>query len=205
MFERFTDRARRIVVLSQEEARRMHHDYIGTEHLLLALLWEGESLAFQALESLGVTLERGRKTVEEMIGLGAREKSVGHIPFTPRAKKVLELSLREAAAPGNNGIHPEHILLGIIREGSGFACQSLVKMGVDPQTLKSRQIELINSVQLPKQEAEVTEIPVRFFNDLATYPSTVQTYNVLRRAVEMARQQSSPLEVRHIEMALRNA
>jgi ATP-dependent Clp protease ATP-binding subunit ClpA len=203
MFEKFTDRARRIVVLSQEEARRMHHGYIGTEHLLLALLHEGVSPAYQALESFGVTLEKGRETVEEMIGMGSN--SVGFIPFTNRAKKVLELSLREALILESVGIHPVHILLGIIREGEGFACQCLVKMGVDPQRLKARVLELITDVQLLPRSEEETENRYRTFDDLSTYPATEHAYRVLRYALEIARQQSSPLEVRHIEMALRNA
>ena len=116
MFERFTDRARRVVVLAQEEARMLNHNYIGTEHILLGLIHEGEGVAAKALESLGISLEAVREQVEEIIGQGQQAPS-GHIPFTPRAKKVLELSLREALQLGHNYIGTEHILLGLIREG----------------------------------------------------------------------------------------
>ena len=117
MFERFTDRARRVVVLAQEEARMLNHNYIGTEHILLGLIHEGEGVAAKALESLGISLEAVRQQVEEMIGQGQQAPS-GHIPFTPRAKKVLELSLREALQLGHNYIGTEHILLGLIRDCS---------------------------------------------------------------------------------------
>ena len=128
MFERFTDRARRVVVLAQEEARLLNHNYIGTEHILLGLIHEGEGVAAKALESLGISLEAVRSQVEEIIGQGSSSPS-GHIPFTPRAKKVLELSLREALQLGHNYIGTEHILLGLIREGEGVAAQVLVKLG----------------------------------------------------------------------------
>ena len=116
MFERFTDRARRVVVLAQEEARLLNHNYIGTEHILLGLIHEGEGVAARGLESLGINLEAVRSQVVEIIGQGSQAPS-GHIPFTPRAKKVLELSLREALQLGHNYIGTEHILLGLIREG----------------------------------------------------------------------------------------
>ncbi len=132
MFERFTDRARRVVVLAQEEARMLNHNYIGTEHILLGLIHEGEGVAAKALESLGISLEAVRSQVEEIIGQGQQAPS-GHIPFTPRAKKVLELSLREALQLGHNYIGTEHILLGLIREGEGVAAQVLVKLGRRPQ------------------------------------------------------------------------
>jgi ATP-dependent Clp protease ATP-binding subunit ClpC len=125
MFERFTDRARQVVVLAQEEARMLNHGYIGTEHILLGLIREGEGVAARALESLGISLEAVRQQVEKIIGRGQQAPS-GHIPFTPRAKKVLELSLREAKALGHNYIGTEHILLGLIREGGGVAAQVLV-------------------------------------------------------------------------------
>lgn len=205
MYERFTDRTRRVVVLSQEEARLLSHDYIGTEHLLLALLHEGVSPAFQALESLGVTLERGRKTVEALIGRGADKQYVGHSRFTPRAKKTMELSLHEAIAFSNDGIHPEHILLGIIREGSGVAYQSLVKMGVDPQRLKARLMVLITDAQLPPETDEEYAQQVRFFNDLTSYPATKEAYEVLRDALKLARGQSRPLDASHLEEAMKEA
>ena len=132
MFERFTDRARRVVVLAQEEARMLSHNYIGTEHILLGLIHEGDGIAAKALESLGVSLEAVRAQVEEIIGQGQQAPS-GHIPFTPRAKKVLELSLREALQLGHNYIGTEHILLGLIREGEGVAAQVLAQARRRPQ------------------------------------------------------------------------
>jgi ATP-dependent Clp protease ATP-binding subunit ClpC len=130
MFERMTDRARRVIVLAQEEARKLLHNYIGTEHILLGLIHEGEGVAAVALADLKVNLEDIRKEVEGIIGLGQQAPS-GHIPFTPRAKKILELALREALQLGHNYIGTEHILLGIIREGEGVAAQVLVKSGLD--------------------------------------------------------------------------
>jgi ATP-dependent Clp protease ATP-binding subunit ClpA len=131
MFERFTDRARNTVVLAQEEARRLNHGYIGTEHLLLGLLVEGDGLAARALRRLGIGLEAVRADVETIIGRGGGEPQSGHIPFTPRAKKVLELSLREALQLGHNYIGTEHILLGLVREGEGVAAQVLVGRGAE--------------------------------------------------------------------------
>ena len=128
MFERFTDRARRVVVLAQEEARMLNHNYIGTEHILLGLIHEGEGVAAKALESLGISLEAVRSQVEEIIGQGQQAPS-GHIPFTPRAKKVLELSLREALQLGHNYIGTEHLLLGLVRERDGVAAQVLAERG----------------------------------------------------------------------------
>jgi hypothetical protein len=128
MFERFTDRARRVVVLAQEESRLLNHNYIGTEHILLGLVHEGEGVAALALTGLGISLEDVRARVEEIIGPG-KAAPTGHIPFTPRAKKVLELSLREALALGHNYIGTEHILLGLVREGQGVAAQVLVELG----------------------------------------------------------------------------
>jgi ATP-dependent Clp protease ATP-binding subunit ClpC len=142
MFEQFTDRARRVVVLAQEEARLLNHDYIGTEHLLLGLIHEGEGVAALALESLGMRLEAVRSQVEEVIGQG-QSAPVGHIPFTPRAKKVLELSSREALQLGHNYIGTEHILLGLIREGEGVAAQVLVKLGADLPRVRQQVIQLL--------------------------------------------------------------
>ncbi|MEO6989435.1 MAG: ATP-dependent Clp protease ATP-binding subunit, partial [Aquihabitans sp.] len=143
MFERFTDRARRVVVLAQEEARLLNHNYIGTEHILLGLIHEGEGVAAKALESLGISLEGVRSQVEEIIGQGGSSPS-GHIPFTPRAKKVLELSLREALQLGHNYIGTEHILLGLIREGEGVAAQVLVKLGADLSRVRQQVIQLLS-------------------------------------------------------------
>ena len=146
MFERFTDRARRVVVLAQEEARMLNHNYIGTEHILLGLIHEGEGVAAKALESLGISLEAVRSQVEEIIGQGQQAPS-GHIPFTPRAKKVLELSLREALQLGHNYIGTEHILLGLIREGEGVAAQVLVKLGADLGRVRQQVIQLLSGYQ----------------------------------------------------------
>jgi ATP-dependent Clp protease ATP-binding subunit ClpC len=149
MFERFTDRARRVVVLAQEEARLLNHNYIGTEHILLGLIHEGEGVAAKALESLGISLEAVRSQVEEIIGQGGQSPS-GHIPFTPRAKKVLELSLREALQLGHNYIGTEHILLGLIREGEGVAAQVLVKLGADLSRVRQQVIQLLSGYSGPQ-------------------------------------------------------
>ena len=142
MFERFTDRARRVIVLAQEEARTLQHNYIGTEHLLLGLIREGEGVAAKALASKGVELDATRKQVEEMIGKGNAAPN-GHIPFTPHAKQVLEFSLREALQLGHSYIGTEHILLGLIREGEGVGTQVLIKMDVDLGELRSATIDMI--------------------------------------------------------------
>src|SRR6201987_4503328 len=152
MFERFTDRAGRVVVLAQEEARMLNHNYIGTEHILLGLIHEGEGVAAKALESLGISLEAVRQQVEEIIGQGQQAPS-GHIPFTPRAKKVLELSLREALQRGHNYIGTEHILLGLIREGEGVAAQVLVKLGAELTRVRQQVIQLLSGYQ-GKETAE---------------------------------------------------
>jgi hypothetical protein len=142
MFERFTDRARRVVVLAQEEARLLNHDHIGTEHILLGLIHEGEGIAYLALTELGISLDAVRAQVEAEIGQGS-EAPGGHIPFTPRAKKVLELSLREALQLGHNYIGTEHILLGLIREGEGVAAQVLVGLGADLDRVRQQVVQLL--------------------------------------------------------------
>jgi ATP-dependent Clp protease ATP-binding subunit ClpC len=156
MFERFTDRARRVVVLAQEEARMLNHNYIGTEHILLGLIHEGEGVAAKALESLGISLDAVRQQVEEIIGQGQQAPS-GHIPFTPRAKKVLELSLREALQLGHNYIGTEHILLGLIREGEGVAAQVLVKLGADLNKVRQQVIQLLNGYQSKEPTGTASE------------------------------------------------
>ena len=169
MFERFTDRARRVVVLAQEEARMLNHNYIGTEHILLGLIHEGEGVAAKALESLGISLEAVRQQVEEIIGQG-QQAPPGHIPFTPRAKKVLELSLRESLQLGHNYIGTEHILLGLIREGEGVAAQVLVKLGADLDRVRQQVIQLLHgrrgdelegSAAAPRERGLPAEIAVR--------------------------------------------
>jgi ATP-dependent Clp protease ATP-binding subunit ClpC len=156
MFERFTDRARRVVVLAQEEARMLNHNYIGTEHILLGLIHEGEGVAAKALESLGISLEAVRSQVEEIIGQG-QAAPTGHIPFTPRAKKVLELSLREALQLGHNYIGTEHILLGLIREGEGVAAQVLQKLGADLNRVRQTVIQLLSGYTGKGEQAGGTE------------------------------------------------
>ena len=143
MFERFTDRARRVVVLAQEEAKMLNHNYIGTEHILLGLIHEGEGVAAKALESLDISLDAVRQQVQDIIGQG-QQSPTGHIPFTPRAKKVLELSLREALQLGHSYIGTEHILLGLIREGEGVAAQVLVKLGADLGRVRQQVIQLLS-------------------------------------------------------------
>ena len=146
MFERFTDRARRVVVLAQDEARSLNHNYIGTEHLLLGLITEGEGVAAKALESLDINKDAVRAAVIDIIGEG--EKPVeGHIPFTPRAKRVFELSLREALQLGHNYIGTEHLLLGLLKEGEGVASQVLIKLGADLGKVRQTVIELLSGYQ----------------------------------------------------------
>src|ERR1700745_4368780 len=146
MFERFTDRARRVIVLAQEEARMLCHGYIGTEHILLGLIHEGEGVAAKALVSRGISLDAVRQQVEEIIGQGQQAPS-GHIPFTPRAKRVLGLARREALQLGHNYIGTEHILLGLIREGDGVAAQVLVKLGADLNRVRQQVIQLLHGYQ----------------------------------------------------------
>jgi len=146
VFEKFTDKARRVVVLAQEEAKLLNHNYIGTEHILLGLIHEGEGVAAKALEALGINLEQVREQVQDIIGQGAQAPS-GHIPFTPRAKKVLELSLREALQLGHSYIGTEHLLLGLIREGEGVAAQVLTKLGADTNKVRQQVIQLLSGYQ----------------------------------------------------------
>jgi ATP-dependent Clp protease ATP-binding subunit ClpC len=154
MFERFTDRARRVVVLAQEEAKGLNHNYIGTEHILLGLIKEGDGIAAKALAELSISIDNVREQVQDMIGQG-QQAPTGHIPFTPRAKKVLELSLREALQLGHNYIGTEHILLGLIREGEGVAAQVLVKLGADLTRVRQTVIQLLSGYQAGKESATV--------------------------------------------------
>jgi len=148
MFERFTDRARRVIVLAQQEARLLSHNYIGTEHLLLGLLADGGGTAAQALESLGVTLDAAREQVREMVGEGQRQQQ-GHIPFTPRAKRVLELSLREALNLGDDHIGTEHLLLGLLAEADGVGAQVVARLGASRRAVRDKVIELTGAVPDP--------------------------------------------------------
>jgi len=154
VFERFSDRARRVVVLAQEEARMLSHNYIGTEHILLGLIHESEGIAARALASLNISLEAVRREVEQIIGQG-QAAPTGHIPFTPRAKKVLELSLREALQLGHNYIGTEHMLLGLIREGEGVAAQVLQKLGADLNRVRQTVTQLLSGYPVGASE----EIP----------------------------------------------
>jgi ATP-dependent Clp protease ATP-binding subunit ClpC len=147
MFERFTGRARRVVVLAQEEARMLNHDYVGTEHILLALIREGGGVAAQALLSLGITEEAARQKVEEVVGRGQPGPQKGHLPFTPPAKKTLQLSLREAIALGHAYIGTEHILLGLVRAEEGVAMQVLNGLAVDPAMVRQKVIQLVSARQ----------------------------------------------------------
>jgi ATP-dependent Clp protease ATP-binding subunit ClpC len=160
LFQRFSDRARRVVVLAQEEARMLNHNYIGTEHLLLGLIQEGEGVAAKALESMNISLEAVRNQVEEIIGRGSSAPT-GHIPFTPRAKKVLELSLREALQLGHNYIGTEHILLGLIREGEGVAAQVLTKLGADLDRVRNQVVQLLTGAAGTKEVAQAGEAPAQ--------------------------------------------
>jgi ATP-dependent Clp protease ATP-binding subunit ClpC len=147
MFERFTDRARRVVVFAQEEARGLNHNWIGTEHLLLAVIREGHGVGAKALESMQISLDAARQQVESIIGRGQEPVGDRHIAFTPRAKKVLELSLREALQLGHDYIGTEHILLGLIREGDGVAAQVLVNLGSDLNRARQQVIQLLHGYQ----------------------------------------------------------
>jgi ATP-dependent Clp protease ATP-binding subunit ClpA len=169
MFERFTDRSRRVVVLAQEEARLLGHNYIGTEHLLLGLIAEDESVAARTLRALGITLDSAREQARQVVG-PSHEEPTGHIPFTPRAKKVLELSLREALSLKSGYIGTEHLLLGLVTEGKGVGAQILVKLGTTLQDVRDKAIELAGTEPDPdpaeppptlfasRQRAELTEI-----------------------------------------------
>jgi ATP-dependent Clp protease ATP-binding subunit ClpA len=154
VFERFTDRGRRVVVLAQENARMCNHNYIGTEHILLGLLHEGEGVACRALEGLGISLEAVREQVQEIIGQGQQAIS-GHIPLTLRAKTVLELSLREALQLGHNYIGTEHILLGLLREGEGVAAQVLTRLGVELPKARAQVIQLLTGYR-KEEDTRVT-------------------------------------------------
>jgi ATP-dependent Clp protease ATP-binding subunit ClpC len=151
VFERFTDRARRVVVRAQDEARTLNHDFISTEHILLGLVDEGQGLAAKALESLGISLQAVRERVEDAVPPGQNPpRPGGHIPFTPRAKKVLELSLSEAKVLGHHYIGTEHILLGLLREGEGVAAQVLVALGADLDGTRERVVQMLAEYQARK-------------------------------------------------------
>ena len=156
MFERFTDRSRKVVVFAQEEARLLNHNYIGTEHVLLGLVREGEGIGANALGAMGIALTDVRSEVEAIIGRG-QAPSTGHIPFTPRAKKVLELSLREALQLGHNYIGTEHILLGLIREGEGVAAQVLEKLGANLDRVRQIVLQLLSGYTVGEEVPQLEE------------------------------------------------
>jgi ATP-dependent Clp protease ATP-binding subunit ClpC len=155
MFERFTERARKVVVLAQEEARHFNHNYIGTEHLLLGLLREDEGVAARALSSLNVTLDEVREQVESIVGYG-EEGTGGQAPFTPRSKKVLELALREALQLGHNYIGTEHILLGLVRESEGVAARVLSNLGVDPDKVRREVVRMLGGGRSQRGRGEAS-------------------------------------------------
>ena len=155
MFERFTDRARHVIVLAQEEARLLSHNYVGTEHLLLGLLREGKSNATKALVSLGVSHEAARAQVEAMVGPSKFAPS-GHIPFSPRSKKVLELVIREAVRLGHSYIGPEHLLLSLLHEGEGVAIRVLVALDVDLSALRQETLNLMGAGATPPAKKRLT-------------------------------------------------
>jgi len=161
MFEKFTDKARRVVVLAQEEAKSLNHNYIGTEHILLGLIHEGEGVAAKALEALGISQEAVRDQVKEIIGQG-QQPPTGHIPFTPRAKKVLELSLREALQLGHSYIGTEHLLLGLIKEGEGVAAQVLTKLGADTNKVRAQVQQMLQGFEGKESATVGGEAILRF-------------------------------------------
>jgi ATP-dependent Clp protease ATP-binding subunit ClpC len=178
VFERFTDRARKSVVLAQEEARMLRHSWIGTEHLLLGLLHEGGGVGARALEQMGLSLEEVRREVTAVVGPGPGvEGPVAHIPFTPRAKKVMELSLREAIGMGHNYIGTEHLLLALMREGEGIAAQVLQKRGLDLGRVRATVVELLSGYR-----------PIAVGGETDVEPST--EYEASERAAESARAQA---------------
>jgi ATP-dependent Clp protease ATP-binding subunit ClpA len=192
MFERFTDRARRVVVLAQEEARLLNHNYIGTEHLLLGLAHEGQGVAATALESLGISLEAVRAQVKEIIGQG-QSTPTGQVPFTPRAKKVLELSLRESQQLGHNYIGTEHILLGLVREGEGVAAQVLVRLGGDLSRVRQQVVQLLGgSAGGPEAAAGMRPVPM---------PPPQELREAGERLAEVRRQKEAAIEAQDFDRA----
>jgi ATP-dependent Clp protease ATP-binding subunit ClpC len=180
MFERFTDRARRVVVLAQEEARMLSHGYIGTEHLLLGLIHEGGGASGAALESLSITLDDARAQVVSIVPRG-QEPLSGHIPFTPRAKKILELSLREALDLGHSSIGPEHILLGVVREGQGVANQVLATLGANGHLVRAEVMRFIQEGETEAETEAEEERVVRLPPDVRLVGSPAQLARVMRR------------------------
>ena len=210
MFQRFTDRARQVVVLAQVEARRLDHNWIGTEHILLGLIDEGGGVAAKALESLGISLDAARQQVEEIIGRGQQAPS-GHIPFTPRAKKVLELSLRESQQLGHDYIGTEHVLLGLLREGDGVAAQVLVRLGADLDRVRQQVIRLLHGY--PAEEPgpgvevrpEMTEQRAGIGPDTSDLDEQIEAARAGKQAAIDAQDFEQAVLLRHRETQLRAA
>ena len=191
MFNRFTERARKVIILAKEEARRFNHDYIGTEHILLGLIREGEGVAAAVLQKIGVSLENIRLEVEKLVQPGPTTQIIGDIPFTPRAKKALELAAEEARALGHNYIGTEHILLGLIREGEGIASQVLLNLGMDLNTVRNEVMELLGSA-LPgfgQAQQQKTKTPAldAFGRDLTALAKDNKLDPVINRHMEIER------------------
>jgi ATP-dependent Clp protease ATP-binding subunit ClpA len=218
MFELFTERARRAVALAQEEARRLDHNYIGTEHILLGLVREGEGVAAKALEALGISLDAVRQQVEEIIGQG-QQAAFSQIPFTPRAKKVLELSLRESRMLGHEYIGTEHILLGLIREGDGVAAQVLVNLGAELNRVRQQVIQLVSGREpqpgrpAPREAVPRTDVHARLDaveDRLATVEQRLgsgpDTGDLDEQIAQVRREKESAIEAQDFEQAasLRN-
>lgn len=183
MFERMTDRARRVLVLAQEEARFLNHSHIGTEHILLGLVNEGEGVGYQALVRHGMSSETARERVREIIGEGVEAPS-GHIPFTPRAKKVFELSLREAIQLGHNYIGTEHLLLGLVREGGGVGAQVLSRLGLELAPLRQTVLQLLKE-HPENQEAARRPWPRMERTPLCLHPPESLRYQPIEIAGEV--------------------
>jgi ATP-dependent Clp protease ATP-binding subunit ClpC len=196
VFERFTERARQVVVLAQEEARILKHNYIGTEHILLGLLREEEGLAARVLESLDITVERVRAQVVRIVGSG-EEVTSGQIPFTPRAKKVLELALREALSLGHNYIGTEHILLGLVRENEGVAARILLDFDADSEKIRNEVIRMLSGPGgrqrggQPGPQARARSRPSCSTNSGATSPSSRQRASSTRSSAARPRSSGS--------------
>jgi ATP-dependent Clp protease ATP-binding subunit ClpA len=206
MFERFTDQARRVVVLAQDEARLLNHNHIGTEHILLGLIREGQGVAAEALESLGISLDAVRQQVEEIIGQG-QEPPSGHIPFTARAKKVLELSLRESLQLGHNHIGPEHILLGLVRQGDAVGTQILVRLGADLNRVRHQVVQLIagrparEAAPGPEVQARLDVVEIRLAaleHRVGTGPDTT---DLDEQIAQVRREKESAVDARDFEQA----
>ncbi|HHF98111.1 MAG TPA: ATP-dependent Clp protease ATP-binding subunit [Candidatus Aerophobetes bacterium] len=189
MFNRFTERARRVILLAREEAKRLDHDYLGTEHLLLGLIREGEGVAALALQNMGIDLEQVRQEVEKAVGRGGGSLFLGQIPFTPRAKKVLELAVTEARNLGHNYIGTEHLLLGLIREGEGVAAQILTNLGADLERVREEVVALLGEKVSVDREPQPTNTPTldRYGRDLTELARNGELDPVIGREKEIER------------------